>query len=328
MTPRLPTPHLPAPRLPTPRLPTPHLSTPAARMLCRLALRPALDLPVPAQRRWLDLLARIPPLPAGTTVRREHVGGVPAEVVSPHRRQPDAERRVVVHLHGGAYLAGSARTHRPLAATVAAAAGLDVVIPDYRLAPEHPFPAAFDDVLTVLRALADGGRPVALSGDSAGAGLALAATLELPADRRPTALALLSPWLDLTASAPWRRHPGDDDPVLRRRWLELGCRAYAGAQPADRRVSPLPGLLRDGVPPLPPVLLVSGAEDPLVADADRLEDALRAHGRPVQHLRTPGLWHDVPMLAGMTAAADDACTAVGRFLAEPSPGPGEGLGEA
>ncbi|HEU4675440.1 MAG TPA: alpha/beta hydrolase fold domain-containing protein [Motilibacteraceae bacterium] len=303
----------------------PRLPAPAARVLCRLALRPALALPVPAQRRWLDLLAHLPPLPPGTRVLRARLGGVPVEVVRPARPGPEAAGRVIVHLHGGAYLTGSPRSHRPLAAAVAAAAGLDVVVPDYRLAPEHPFPAALDDALAVVHALADQGRTVALSGDSAGAGLALAATLDLPPDRRPAALALLSPWLDLTAAAPWRRHrvdqPVDRDPVLTRRWLELGCRAYAGVQPADPRVSPLPALLRDGIPPLPPVLVLSGAEDPLVADADRLVAALQAAGRAVRHERSAGLWHDVPTLAGMAVAADELCATVGRFLAEPDAQP-------
>ncbi|MGN6332841.1 MAG: alpha/beta hydrolase fold domain-containing protein [Motilibacteraceae bacterium] len=308
----------------------PRLPTPAARALCRLALRPALALPVPAQRRWLDLLAHLPPLPPGTQVLHAQLGGVPVEVVRPARHRAEATGRVVVHLHGGAYLTGSPRTHRPLAAALAAAAGLDVVVPGYRLAPEHPFPAAFDDVLAVVHALADRGRTVALSGDSAGAGLALAATLDLPRDRQPAALALLSPWLDLTAAAPWRRHrtdqPIDRDPVLTRRWLELGCRSYAGAQAAHPRISPLSALLRDGVPPLPPLLVVSGAEDPLVADADRLVAALQAAGRAVRHERRPGLWHDVPTLAGLAAVADELCTTVGRFLAEPARRPGTAPG--
>src|SRR5438046_2949488 len=145
-----------------------------ARQLGRRCLDPAL--PWRVQRIRLDQLTRPLLLPRGTTVTKQSIGGVPAEVVTVG---PPGAQPTVVHFHGGGYCIGSPRTLRGWAAHLSAQAGCRVVLPDYRLAPEHPHPAALHDARAVLTGLAglaggEGAGPVVVSGDSAGGGLALA----------------------------------------------------------------------------------------------------------------------------------------------------------
>ena len=164
--------------------------------------RPGLGGPLPIrwQRRWLDTVARLMPNPSGTVVRQVKLGGRPALRVSVGATE---RPRAVLHLHGGGYTVGSPRSHRGLAALLAEASGAVVYLPDYRLAPEHPFPAALEDAVSAaaeVGALAD---EFAISGDSAGGGLAVATARRL-ADSgiaRPAALALISPWVDPSARA-------------------------------------------------------------------------------------------------------------------------------
>jgi epsilon-lactone hydrolase len=141
------------------------------RQLGRRCLDPAL--PWPVQRTRLDRLTKTSLLPRGTTITEQEIAGLCAEVVS--ARDCDA-RRTVIHFHGGGYCVGSALTPRSWAAHLSAQAGCRVVLPEYRLAPERPYPAALDDARAVLAALAgqDGPGSIVVSGDSAGGGLALA----------------------------------------------------------------------------------------------------------------------------------------------------------
>ncbi|HTQ93081.1 MAG TPA: alpha/beta hydrolase fold domain-containing protein, partial [Streptosporangiaceae bacterium] len=166
-----------------------------ARQLGRRCLDPAL--PWRAQRARLDRLSRPLRLPRGTTVTGQTLGGVPAEAVSVRASGPEpALQPTVVHFHGGGYCIGSARTIRAWAAHLSAQTGCRVVLPEYRLAPEHPYPAGLQDARAVVAALEG---PVVLSGDSAGGGLALALAVSLRDEGkpRPAGCILLSPWLDL-----------------------------------------------------------------------------------------------------------------------------------
>ena len=171
-----------------------------ARQLGRHCLDPAL--PWRVQRTRLDQLTRPFLLPRGTTVTEQRIGGIPAEVVSaPAEGTAPTSPTTVVHFHGGGYCIGSPRTLRGWAAHLSAKTGCRVVLPDYRLAPEHPHPAALQDARAVLAALTgtDEPGPVVVSGDSAGGGLVLAVLLALRDEDqpRPFGCILLSPWLDL-----------------------------------------------------------------------------------------------------------------------------------
>jgi monoterpene epsilon-lactone hydrolase len=207
-----------------------------ARQLGGRALDPAL--PWPVQRTRLDQATRIALLPRRTTVTEQTIAGLRAEVVS--SRSPGSGL-TVVHFHGGGYCLGSAVTARSWAAHLSTQTGGRVVLPEYRLAPEHPYPAALEDARTVMKALSGSG-PVVVSGDSAGGGLALALVLSMrdAGQELPAGCILLSPWLDLGRDR--RADPGlmRRDVLLSPDWLDACARAYAEPSSwADHLISPL-----------------------------------------------------------------------------------------
>jgi cation diffusion facilitator CzcD-associated flavoprotein CzcO/acetyl esterase/lipase len=269
--------------------------------------------PVRVQRRLTETLLRPLAVTRGARIRSDDLGGVPTEVVE----HDGADRSAaILYVHGGGYTALSPVTHRSLVAHLALAAGCPVYAIRYRLAPEHPHPAGVEDTLTAYHALlASGCRAdrVALAGDSAGGGLALAAALRLRdgGGPLPAALGLISPWLDLTLSGPSITAEAATDPLLKLSWLRFCARRYAGGRVLDDpAVSPLFAELHG----LPPVLVQGGANDVLVSDADRFVERARAAGVSVEHDRVGGLWHDFQVLAGLLGAADDALVRLGTFL--------------
>lgn len=273
-----------------------------------------------AQRRRLELATRFPGPPRGTHVVARSLGGVRLEEVTP----PGAGTApVLLYFHGGGYAVGSAATARGLAARIAAAARARACVVDYRLGPEHPHPAAVEDARAVWDALiGEGADParVAVAGDSAGGGLTLALALGLRDDGEPLpgALGLVCPWLDLTPEAVAARSPAPREPILSEGLIARFTRAYlaGGADAADPLVSPL----RADVGGLPPVVVHSGGDDLLIADADRFEERASAAGVDVEHVRYAGLWHDfhvsAPLLAGPGHRAPaELGEALGRHLA-------------
>ena len=280
------------------------------RQLGRRVLNPAL--PWDVQRRRLNQLASGQPLPRGTTVSQTVMDCVPAHVVSTGGA---GSAGTVVHFHGGGYCVGSPKLAHTWAAKVSAATGCRIVLPDYRLAPEHPYPAALDDARAVLKAvLAEGGAaPVVLSGDSAGGGLALALTLALrdEGSELPAGCILLSPWLDLAADRRSDQELVRRDVLLSPDWLEACVRAYAAPdQWAEHHVSPLGADLRG----LPPLLVQVASDELLFPDAQQLVAAASAAGIEVTHSLWPGLWHDFPLQAGLLAAADSAVAQAAWFV--------------
>ena len=305
----------------TARRPRPPLRPPTAvvrlevRQLGRRCLDPSL--PWPTQRRRLNQLTRPFLLPRGTTVAEQLIGGVRAEVVS--GPASDAQR-TVIHFHGGGYCVGSARMLRPWAAHLSAQAGCRVVLPEYRLAPEHPFPAALEDARAVIRALCGDAAPgpVVVSGDSAGGGLALALLVSLRDDGElPAGCILLSPWLDLGRD---RRATPDlvrQELVLTPDWLYACARAYA-APPAwaDRLVSPLHAAHFG----LPPLLIQGAARELLAPDAELLATSASAAGVDVTYTRWPRMWHDFALQPGVLAAADSALAQAAWFVSQVTAG--------
>ncbi|WP_205696497.1 alpha/beta hydrolase [Conexibacter sp. SYSU D00693] len=268
-------------------------------------------------RKRLDLLTRFPPPPPGTDVAPSTVGGVPVEWVTP--KGGGGARRVLLYLHGGGYAVGSARSMRRPVALTAGAMGARACVVDYRLAPEHPHPAALEDARAVWDALlADGADPkaIAVAGDSAGANLSLVLALSLREAGQPLpgALGLICPWLDLTQEWVATRSDAPREPILTpdliRRFTEATC--AGGADPADPLVSPL----RADLAGLPPMVVHSGADDLLVNDAAELERRARTAGVHVEHRRYDGLWHDFQLSSAfLSGAGRDASAAMGRMLA-------------
>jgi epsilon-lactone hydrolase len=202
--------------------------------------------------------------------------------------------RIVLHLHGGAYVMGSPRTHRGLAAALSRTAHAQVLLPEYRLAPEDLHPAAVDDALAVYRwLLEDRGYPasrIAVSGDSAGGGLGLAMMFAardqgLPL---PACYVGLSPWVDLAGTGDSLRELDGIDPWLSADLIGPAARAYAGTTALDDpMVSPLYGDLSG----LPPMLVHVGSDEILLDDAVRLVERARSAGVDASLGNFDGLWH-------------------------------------
>jgi acetyl esterase/lipase len=270
------------------------------------ALDPAL--PWPVQRTRLDQATRIAVLPRGTAVTEQTIAGLRAKVVSCGAPGSDL---TVIHFHGGGYCLGSAGTARAWAAHLSARTGCRVVLPEYRLAPEHPYPAALEDARAVMKALG----PVVVSGDSAGGGLALALVLSMrdAGQELPAGVILLSPWLDLGRD---RRAVPDlvrRDVLLTPDWLDACARAYAEPSSwGDPLISPLHAAHAG----LPPLLIQAGTEELLAPDAGLLAASASAAGVDVTYTRWPRMWHDFALQAGLLAAADSAVTQASWFVSK------------
>jgi monoterpene epsilon-lactone hydrolase len=219
---------------------------------------------------------------------------------------------LIVYIHGGGFTIGGPETHAGLAAGLGAAAGMRVVLPRYRLAPEHPFPAARHDVIAAWENIADeAGTPVGLCGDSAGGCLALLLAMDLR-DRGqplPRALGLIAPIADLSSDIALRMGNAPGEILIPPAWPRRIMDAYlAGTDPADPAISPLLGDLRG----LPPTLIQAGAGEALAEDGRRLVEAMDDASLDLW----PGLQHVWQLHAGRAPAADAALADLGRHLAE------------
>lgn len=238
--------------------------------------------------------------------------GVPCSRFSVRR----ASERWIFYLHGGAYVFGSARSHTPLLARLARITGARVLAVDYRLAPEHPYPAALDDSLTAWQWLLDQGvRPedVTIAGDSAGGGLSLSVMLALrDRDRpRPGRAVLLSPWTDLALTGETiTRAQYDYLPELAH--LRSFAAYYHGElAPDDPRVSPLYASDLSG---LPPMLLLAGGEEAILADTTRIHQRLREAKVDAQMHVEPHEVHVYPMFAAVSRRGRDGVHRMVQFM--------------
>ena len=287
-----------------------HLGT----ALIRRGLNPGLSLA--ARRRWLQQLSRwTTRRPAGLRIETANVGTVPCEWLHPASAAGEDDSSVIVYLHGRGYTLGSLDTHRGLAAHLAQRSRCRVLTVDYRLAPEHPFPAALEDAVAVVQALLEGGlshHRLVLAGDSAGGGLALACALamrdlDLP---RVQALCLLSPWADLGLEGDSVEALAGRERILSAQWLRECASAYAGDQLRASRASPLHAELDR----LPPCLIQVGSEEILLDDARRLAAGIEAAGGQCALQIAPDLWHVWPLFAGWMPEAGSALQAIGNFI--------------
>lgn len=256
-------------------------------------------------------LTRLPLVP-GIKLSADTLRGVPVEWSVAARQQAP---RVVLYFHGGAYLVGAPSAYRGLSARLALWAQARVAAVDYRLAPEHPFPAATNDALDAYRGLLERGiaaSDVVLAGDSAGGGLALACALQirdagLP---MPAGLVLLSPWTDLTLGGESMTRNAGREILLDPAMLLDAASDYLGAQDARQPLaSPLFADLRD----LPPMLIQVADGEVLEDDARRLAERVEAAGGHVELSVAPGMWHVWQIFAGKMPEADTALQEVARF---------------
>jgi len=288
-----------------------HLPRPVVVGVSAAMYRAALNVrtPLHLRRSILERFARLSAVPAGTHVAQVSLGGRPCERITVGATD---RPRAVLYLHGGGYTVGSPRTHRSLAAFLALATGAVVFSLDYRLAPEHPYPAALEDAVAAFRALLDehgfAASRIAVSGDSAGGGLAVAAARLLTDDGlRPAALGLLSPWTDPSNDDLPRRR----DFVINSAWGRQNAADYRGTtDPHDPGYAPMHGRL-DG---LPPMLIHCAVTEILQPQILRFAGLASAAGVDVQVVEHQRLWHSGHALAGTLREATDAVHDLGVFL--------------
>lgn len=266
------------------------------------------DTPFLERRAQSEAFAKAFVLPDGVQVRPDRLDGVMVEWVIP---EGAADVPVLFHLHGGGYVLGNPASSRPFTTAFALKSGARVVSIDYRLAPEHPFPAAVTDSVKAYRALLAAGVPaakIAIGGESAGAGLAIATLLAAQAQglEMPGCAFAISPWVDMSCSASTFDSLAHLDPMLTRRSLGDMADAYlAGASERNRLASPLFGDLQG----LPPLLIHVGSDEVLLDDARGLHERATKAGVA----STLDVWQDMihvwhmfhPMLPEGDRAIDD-----------------------
>jgi monoterpene epsilon-lactone hydrolase len=266
---------------------------------------------VPVQRHWANIATRTLSVPLGVRFSQSNLGGVPTEIA--RCKSSAGSAGAVLFLHGGAFMIGSPVSHRSITGRLARHIDATVFVPDYRLAPEHHFPAALDDAITSYRALlAQGYTPerIVIAGDSAGGGLVLSLCLQLRSEgfAQPGCVVLISPWSDLTLT---RLATAVDDALLRPSWLNQGAAAYLqGHSARDPLASPLFADLSG----LPPTLIQSASEEILRDDSRRLAKALAADGVSVTHREFPYMWHDFQLYAGLVPEATQAIDEIAQFI--------------
>lgn len=277
------------------------------------AERGDVEMTVEQWREAYDGLGAFLPAAEGVAVEQIDAGGVPAEWIG------TGDGPVVAYVHGGGYCIGSLDSHRSMLTHLASAIDGRVLGIDYRLAPEHPFPAALDDACAAYRWIVAGGTDpsrVVVAGDSAGGGLILATLVALrdEGDALPAAGVCLSPWADLTQSGATISAKDDVDPMVRAEDLDRWAAAYAGSEhdPGSPGLSPLFAELSG----LPPLLVEVGTAEVLLDDARRLAERARAAGVDVTLFEGEELIHVWHFFAGAVPEADEGIARVARFIGE------------
>ena len=279
-----------------------------------LAKLPRTDSMTVAERRaQYDRAERVFVTPADVAVERVAAPVRPAEWLTPPGARSDT---VVLYLHGGGYVIGSPRSHRHLAAAVARASAARALLLDYRLAPEHPFPAALDDAVAAYEWLLGQGldaRRIVVAGDSAGGGLTVATLLALRDRGRPLPAAgvCISPWVDLTCSAQSYTSKAAVDPIVTQESVTMLAKAYVGAGDVK---APLVSPLYANLAGLPPLLVHVGSDKVLLDDALGLGERARKAGVDVQVEEWPAMIHVWHWFQPMLEDAERATKAIGEFV--------------
>ena len=283
--------------------------------LLREAAAPAKGHLGPEMREAFDKMMEMTPDAPGVIYEEASVGKIPGWWCRPVNA---LEGAAILYLHGGAYVLGSAQADRHLAGQLAARAKVAVFVAEYRLAPEHPFPAAVEDTMAAYRSLADEGfTAIALCGDSCGGGLALVTLSLMVAEARkgvvprPRGAAVMSPWTDLELSGESLETRAQADPILTKDSLAAAVQMYLGNQDASNpQASPLYGDLTD----LPPVRLHVGEDEVLLDDSRRYAEGVVEAGGVAQLHIWEGMTHVFPSSIGTLAASEMALEDLGIFL--------------
>jgi len=281
------------------------------------AARPYKGVPwrIEARAQYDALMEGVSPR-GDVTFKSDTVGGVPGLWVQPASSRPD---EALLHFHGGWFNAGSARAYRHLVGHIAAGAGTRAFVPDYRVAPEHPFPAAVDDVLATYQGMDDRGiRRIAITGDSAGGNLALVlascvAGKAVSAKAVLVGAAVLSPVTDLMLSGATYETRAEADPLFTKQQVAELVHSYLGSADAnDPLASPLQGRLSG----LPPIRMHVGDDEVLLDDSRRYVERAVAAGVDARLDVWTGMPHGFVASIGMLKASARALDAIGMFLVE------------
>ncbi len=278
------------------------------RLTLRSLLKPVFSprVSITLQRRWLGWIALLTLKPRGVQRQSATVGGVPGEWLRP--ASGCIRPGHILYLHGGAFCVGSAATHRAITMRLARATGMPVFAADYRLAPQHPLPAALNDALAAALALSTQG-PLVLAGDSAGGTLVAATALALRGGGhvQAAALVLLSPLVDAKLSADMAEPAGEA--MLSLPWMRA-CLAQCAGNAHAHAISPVHADLRG----LSPTLIQAGTDEMLHGQAVQLHDALQAAGVAVRAEITPQRWHVFQMHGAALPSADQALQRIADFV--------------
>jgi monoterpene epsilon-lactone hydrolase len=271
------------------------------------------DVDVQSTRKRLDFFAGMVPIASGVHVRKDTIAGLHSEWLTPDGSPDD---KLLLYWHGGAYVMGSCASHRPCVSHIAREAGIRALVPEYRLAPEYPFPAAVEDSVRLYRALLEQGyeaKNIAIAGDSAGGGLCVAMLLSLRDQgvELPAAAGLLSPWLDLSGQGESMTTRVGQDPWFNPEDLPHVTAYYCSdSELTDPLVSPVFAQAAG----LPPTLIQVGDDELLLSDSERLAENMRASGGAIEIDVWPGMWHVWQMFIGLMPESRDAVVKLGNFI--------------
>ncbi|WP_372964394.1 alpha/beta hydrolase [Marinobacter sp.] len=273
------------------------------RQTMRQLVRPLLSnaVPLALQRKLVRQAYRTSVPPKNVLFRKDDLGNVP--VLRAQSTRPTTG--TLLYLHGGGYIIGSAATHKGIAGHLAKLTDCEVIIPNYRLAPEHPYPAAPNDAESVYMALISQGKPasgIAVAGDSAGGGLALVLAMQLRDHGHPlpSSITCFSPWTDLTNQ---QLYAPEIEPVLHADWIINAAKMYAGDTPLTNPViSPVFGDLKG----LPPLLIQVGSQEILLNDATRIAEMAKRDRVETTLEIYNNLWHVFQIHSGQLKRATEA----------------------
>ncbi|MDP3445609.1 MAG: alpha/beta hydrolase [Ignavibacteria bacterium] len=268
------------------------------------------------RRECEDGAARYAKIPDGITIKEEIIAGIKGEWIIPVGANED---KLIMYVHGGGYVSGSCSDHRGFVSKFAKRCGVINYLYEYRLAPEHPFPAAVDDSVTIYEELLNMGKNaenIIIAGESAGGGLVLSILLALKEKKisLPKAAVAISPWTDLTCSSPSYTTKNSVSLAPLNSWLVFS-KHYIGNNKADNPlISPLFGDLAG----LPPIYINSGEDDELFDDGERFYLKAKQAGNDVTFRAGKGMIHCYPLLDPMfkeaTEAMDEICGFIKKHL--------------
>ena len=273
------------------------------------------QVPLEELRGQYDKLGSLLPPPDDVDIEAITIDHIPAEWIKPHNKSND---KVLMYVHGGGYCIGSLDSHRSMVCELAKAVQCQVLNVEYRLAPEHAYPAAVEDAAQCYQWLLDQGHKnsdIAIGGDSAGGGLTMATLLEIKKRNLPQAAAgiCLSPWADLTLASESMTSKASEDPIVSKQGLQKMADDYLQGQ--DAKADQASSIFAD-LSGLPPILIHVGTAEVLLDDSKNLLEALESAGVKTTYKEWPDMLHVFQFFHIMLSEARESIKEIGEFIQE------------